>query len=865
MKRWYRLMSIVMTAVLAAGSIQVPAFASQAAPDIIIEKIEEDVTAGETVQEAASEAMEMPEDESVLYDSAEIDENAMEDMPEAASYGDTEQEDVEDTEYAVTVHEETAGYEGPATDESGAEEPEKENVGTTENAESDWLETEGTENAGETEDSDTSVTEDPAEGYYNEGSGAEEDDAVEDAGVDETVQENDDTDGAGYEEDAAGKEAEEEGFRAEIPEPEAGEKDIPDAETITDDPEAGSVTDIANGSVYDADRTLEDSTAIDEESAPGTASAGKEETESSYTVTFHANGGYFISEDGVKEEAVSATAPVGEGILLVSSSEIRNDDPHMVFKGWKETEDSGCIEASPDGLYYSDSDRDVYAAWEREAVYVASITLRENEMTLAVNKEKALKVKEILPEDADNKGLRWTSSNTKAATVTQKGVVKGVGKGTATITAAARDGSGVKASCKVTVKQPVTKVTLNKKTASMMRGKALTLKASVSPKNANNRDIRWTSSNTKVATVTQKGVVKGVGKGTATITAAARDGSRVKASCRITVRQPVAKVILDKNTISIVSGKTSALKASVFPENADSKTIVWTSSDTKVVTVTQQGIVKGIRKGNATITAKAADGSGVKAACQIAVTQPASKGLKEIDSVIFAFDPLEIIRENPITNFVSIILTDTDSTGLDERTGPKTPKAPEAPKKPAAPKSPRPAEEPKAPEPPKKPAVPKTPKPAEEPKAPKTPETVEKPFVPQIPETVEEQPPHTHTWKNMVKTVHHDATGHYEKKQTGTRTVVDEEEWDEAVYKSKGFCTECDFSSFEPLENDLHNVFAHNSDASYFIRLVQTGTVHHPAVTHEEPVYEKVWVEDKAAWDETIITGQKCIECGATK
>ena len=340
----------------------------------------------------------------------------------------------------------------------------------------------------------------------------------------------------------------------------------------------------------------------------------------------------------------------------------------------------------------------------------------------------------------------------------------------------------------------------------------------------------------------------------------------MKASCRITVRQPVAKVILDKNTISIVSGKTSALKASVFPENADSKTIVWTSSDTKVVTVTQQGIVKGIRKGNATITAKAADGSGVKAACQIAVTQPASKGLKEIDSVIFAFDPLEIIRENPITNFVSIILTDTDSTGLDERTGPKTPKAPEAPKKPAAPKSPRPAEEPKAPEPPKKPAVPKTPKPTEEPKAPKTPETVEKPLVPQIPETVEEQPPHTHTWKNMVKTVHHNATGHYEKKQTGTKTVVDEEEWDEEIYgKAVGVCSECGFTSSDPLTMDLHLVFEHHSNASYSVDLVQTGTVHHPAVTHEEPVYERVWVEDKAAWDETIITGQKCIECGATK
>lgn len=87
--------------------------------------------------------------------------------------------------------------------------------------------------------------------------------------------------------------------------------------------------------------------------------------------------------------------------------------------------------------------------------------------------------------------------------------------------------------CKVTVKQPVTSIKLNKTSATLDKGKSLTLKATVLPGNANNKSVTWSSSNEKVATVFPKGVIKAVGNGKAVIVAKAKDGSGKKASCKI--------------------------------------------------------------------------------------------------------------------------------------------------------------------------------------------------------------------------------------------------------------------------------------------------------------------------------------------
>ena len=157
----------------------------------------------------------------------------------------------------------------------------------------------------------------------------------------------------------------------------------------------------------------------------------------------------------------------------------------------------------------------------------AAAKLNKKSITLNVKKTYTLKL-------TGTKGkVTWTSSNRSVASVTSKGVVKAVKKGTATITA--RYGKN-KLTCKITVKQPVTSIKVNKTVVSLQKGKTYAVKAVVSPGNANNKAVIWTSSNRSVATVSANGVVKAVKNGTAVITAAAKDGSRKKASCKVTVK-----------------------------------------------------------------------------------------------------------------------------------------------------------------------------------------------------------------------------------------------------------------------------------------------------------------------------------------
>ena len=126
-------------------------------------------------------------------------------------------------------------------------------------------------------------------------------------------------------------------------------------------------------------------------------------------------------------------------------------------------------------------------------------------------------------------------------------------------------------------------------------------------------------------------------------------------------------------------------------------------------------------------------------------------------------------------------------------------------------------------------------------------------------------PSHTHNWVEETETVYHEEKGHYVSVKVGTKTVVDEEAWDESVYKGLIGCSECGYTTYS--ESDIINHIAdvHDYDASYSVESVLVDTIHHPAVTHEEDVYEDQWVVDSEAWSETVVTGYYCPECGAHK
>lgn len=170
---------------------------------------------------------------------------------------------------------------------------------------------------------------------------------------------------------------------------------------------------------------------------------------------------------------------------------------------------------------------------------------------------------------------------------------------------------------------PVTGVTLNKIVLELYTRGSETLKATITPANATNKYVTWTSSKPTVATVDANGKVTAKSIGMADITVTTKDGGYT-ATCRVgVVRRPggnvsVTGVTLNKTTLKLTKGASETLTATIAPTNATNKKVTWTSSDAAVATVDASGKVTGVANGTATITVTTEDG-GYTATCAVEV------------------------------------------------------------------------------------------------------------------------------------------------------------------------------------------------------------------------------------------------------
>ena len=249
-----------------------------------------------------------------------------------------------------------------------------------------------------------------------------------------------------------------------------------------------------------------------------------------------------------------------------------------------------------------------------------------SERNAVIRKSTTLKAQ--LSGKPTNKTVKWESSDPSIATVSSKGVVKGVALGTVTITATAA--SGYQAQCTVKViNQPVTSIKLSKTKASvLLQSRTLKLKATVAPKNAYDKTLIWMSDAPEIATVDENGVVTVHAAGTATITAAARDGSGKTASCKVTViRRAVTSIKLNTKKATVLHNRSLKLKATVAPKDAYDKALIWTSSAPEIAAVDENGVVTALKPGTAVITATSKD-SGKVAACNVTVKKNAVTKVK---------------------------------------------------------------------------------------------------------------------------------------------------------------------------------------------------------------------------------------------
>ena len=231
--------------------------------------------------------------------------------------------------------------------------------------------------------------------------------------------------------------------------------------------------------------------------------------------------------------------------------------------------------------------------------------------------------------DVNRTNVAWSSNNTAVATVSNSGLVTGVKAGTATITATgeAESGTGPSDSITITVSNvAVSGVSISPTTLNLTVGGSSTVTATVSPNNATNKGVTFSSNNTSVVTVdSNSGNVIAVAKGSATITATSTEDSTKKATCTVNVsEQLVTSISVTPNTLSLEPGASSQLNATVSPNNAANKAYTWSSSNSSIATVSSTGMVTAVANGSASIYATANDGSNVRGTCNVTVTTSGS-------------------------------------------------------------------------------------------------------------------------------------------------------------------------------------------------------------------------------------------------
>jgi uncharacterized protein YjdB len=244
-----------------------------------------------------------------------------------------------------------------------------------------------------------------------------------------------------------------------------------------------------------------------------------------------------------------------------------------------------------------------------ETIYttgISSITTPGNARSLLLDSTLALTAS-ATPSNATNKTISWSSSNISVATVSSLGVVSGISTGSVRITASTADGFTSTIDLTVTYIS-VTGISAISGGSSVTGDSTITLSASVTPGNATNQTIMWSSDASGVASVDASGVVSGVSAGTATITATTANGG-FTATKSITVTKPVTGISAISGDSSVTEGSTITLSASVTPGDATNQTITWSSDASGVAYVDPSGVVTGVSAGTATITATTADGS----------------------------------------------------------------------------------------------------------------------------------------------------------------------------------------------------------------------------------------------------------------
>ena len=247
------------------------------------------------------------------------------------------------------------------------------------------------------------------------------------------------------------------------------------------------------------------------------------------------------------------------------------------------------------------------------------ITVTAPAKSVAVGQTIALTA-EYTPDTTTLKEVTWSSLDEKTATVDENGVVTALARGNARIVAVSKDGSKIRANLSIRVVQNPEEITLDKTELTVAAGKNAMLRATVLPKNADDRNVLWSSTDESVATVNNQGRVNGIALGDCEIICTSKATGEVQARAAVHVQQPVKKITFDE-VPWVYAGESAQVTWQIEPANASNQAVTLKSSNEKVLTVSPDGTVTGVKAGEAFVSAVSTDGTNRQARIKIKVGQ----------------------------------------------------------------------------------------------------------------------------------------------------------------------------------------------------------------------------------------------------
>lgn len=331
-------------------------------------------------------------------------------------------------------------------------------------------------------------------------------------------------------------------------------------------------------------------------------------------------------ETAVEQIILDDSYEILVGIPTTIKAQVNPDEASNKRLVWESNDDSLSVETDTNGI-----DGRLYLSTKKDAQIVVSaadgsgisktidiigklpvtnITLNKESLTLDLGETYQLEA--TVNANADNKTLKWTSSNPGIISVNENGFITTLTGGTSTITCSSTDGSNVSVICQVTSITLITSIELDQD-INIYAGNTYRMNYEVNPSTSNST-LTWYTSDENIATV-NNGVITGIGEGTCKVYCMANDNGGVIASSNVTVSIATRELLLSDNELNLQVDESHALIATVIPDNTTNQNVTFTSLDPTIASVDIDGYISGIKKGTTSIIVETTDGTNLGQEC----------------------------------------------------------------------------------------------------------------------------------------------------------------------------------------------------------------------------------------------------------